>query len=323
MGEACLPESTEESTMTKSITGRYTRSMLLQLLVVVAAITAVVIWQHEFLAAVYLENQVTNLGKTINGSIGVLFFAGMVRLIQLFFGYMQEEQALEQFEKNLRTRGEPLRGIKGKTMIGSRFLTMKEIHKQGAVIDQSALAATLVAAESSRTSFLKFVNNVLILTGVFGTIVSLSIALLGATDMLGETAKSTGLETIIHGMSTALSTTMTAIIAYFVFGYFYLKLTDTLTAILGQLEELTTKRLMPQFEIGEEKILTDYSDLLRSASQMLQQAGQVMEALNVTARELQTALQSLSQDRGQSAHVMKDIRELLREGFRLQGEEQR
>lgn len=307
--------------MTESITRRYTRSMMLQLLVVIIAITGVIIWQHEFLAAIYLENQITSVGIAINGGIGILFFSGMFRLIQLFFGYMQEERALEQFEANLGTRGEPLRGIKGKTMIGSRFLAMKEIHKQGAVVDQSALAATRVAAESSRTSFLKFVNNVLILTGVFGTIVSLSIALLGATDMLGETAKSTGLETIIHGMSTALSTTMTAIIAYLFFGYFYLKLTDTQTAILGQLEELTTKRLMPQFEVGEERVLTDYSDLMRNTSQLLQQADQVMEALNVTARELQTLLQGLNQDRDQTGVAMDDIREILREGFRLQGEE--
>ena len=105
----------------------------------------------------------------------------------------------------------------------NRYKTLLDLYSRRTAINHNALASTLMAQESSYISFPKFVNNILILTGVFGTIVSLSIALLGASDMLGNINDGDGLGVVIHGMSTALSTTMTAILAYLFFGYFYLK----------------------------------------------------------------------------------------------------
>ena len=70
-------------------------------------------------------------------------------------------------------------GLPTRTLVAKRYRLLKQMTQRRAVINHSALAATLVAGEASRVSIAKFVHNVLILAGVLGTIVSLSIALLG------------------------------------------------------------------------------------------------------------------------------------------------
>ena len=58
---------------------RYARKILTQFLVLAAAIIVVVIWQQDFLYAVYAENQVTQVGLFINGGIGLLFLLESIR----------------------------------------------------------------------------------------------------------------------------------------------------------------------------------------------------------------------------------------------------
>ncbi len=88
---------------------------------------------------------------------------------------------------------------------------------------------------------------------MFGTIVSLSIALLGASDVIRATTEMGGLDMIIHGMSTALSTTMTAIFTYLFFGYFYLRLMDAQTHVVSRIESATSRQLLPRFQIEPER----------------------------------------------------------------------
>ena len=204
-------------------------------------------------------------------------------------------------------------------MVAQRFLVLKSLNRRRANINQNALAATLLASESSRNSFLKFVHNVLILTGVFGTIISLSMSLLGASDILQsggqsslETDQASGLGVMIFGMSTALSTTLTAIIAYLFFGYFYIKLTDTQTFLISKIEEVTATTLMPHLEINQDAIAKDYSDSIRSANELVKRLDESQRAYADSAKGLQDAVGSLEKQFQSAASSQPDYQELVR-----------
>ena len=296
---------------------RHAQHILVQLGVAAVAIVLVGLWQHDFLAAVYLRNQLTQVGWMINGGIVLLFGAALVRLIQSYLRYDKEEQALNLFLSNVQDRVEPGQGVARNTIIGARYRTVRELHQRRSLINHSALAAILLAEESSRSSFPKFVHNVLILTGVFGTIVSLSIALLGASEMIVGNTQIGSLGLVIHGMSTALSTTMTAILAYFFLGYFYLRLMDTQTQIIGRVEHATTTILLPRFQVQQETVIEDFSDIIRAAAALVKRLDASQSQYAETADQLNDVLTAYRDEMRKHSTRLAEITELLRDGFRL------
>lgn len=296
---------------------RYARKILTQFLVLAAAIIVVVIWQQDFLYAVYAENQVTQVGLFINGGIGLLFFAGIYQIVREFKRLESEETALNQTLSNLENKRAALEGVRAESLIANRYETLVDLHQQHAVINHSALAATVVALESSRVSFPKFVHNVLILTGVFGTVVSLSIALLGASDVIVSTTETGGLGMIIHGMSTALSTTMTAIFAYLFFGYFYLRLMDAQTHVVSSLESSTTRILLPMFQIEPEKAAEQLSQIVKTAAALVERLDQSQASYAEVAADLRNLFVSYRDEMQRNSDGLTKMTKVLREGFRL------
>ena len=296
---------------------RYARKILTQFLVLAAAIIVVVIWQQDFLYAVYAENQVTQVGLFINGGIGLLFFAGIYQIVREFRRLESEETALNQTLSNLENKRAALEGVRAESLIANRYETLIDLHQQHAVINHSALAATVVALESSRVSFPKFVHNVLILTGVFGTVVSLSIALLGASDVIVSTTETGGLGMIIHGMSTALSTTMTAIFAYLFFGYFYLRLMDAQTHVVSSLESSTTRILLPMFQIEPEKAAEQLSQIVKTAAALVERLDQSQASYAEVAADLRNLFVSYRDEMQRNSDGLTKMTKVLREGFRL------
>ena len=296
----------------------YTRNILLQILLVLGILTIAGFWQRDLITQIYLHNQVNAVGWLVNGGILLLFVCGLLELIKRFLEYRNQEQAINRFKYNISNDSEPLLGIPGNLMISERFLTLQSLSERHTEINQNALAATLLATESSRNSFLKFVHNVLILTGVFGTIVSLSISLLGASDILqssgqiniipgGDQESAKGLGTMIFGMSTALSTTLTAILAYLVFGYFYIKLTDTQTFLISKIEEVTATTLMPHLQSKPGAATLDLSDV-QSAGELIEKLGKSQEQ---TTQKLINLLESRAmEDRG-NQEMLALIREMI------------
>ena len=296
---------------------RYARKILIQFLVLAVTIIFVAIWQQDFLYAVYAENQVTQVGLFINGGIGLLFFAGIYQIVREFKRLESEETALNQTLSNLENKNAALEGVSAESLIANRYETLVDLHQQHAVINHSALAATVVALESSRVSFPKFVHNVLILTGVFGTVVSLSIALLGASDVIVSTTETGGLGMIIHGMSTALSTTMTAIFAYLFFGYFYLRLMDAQTHMVSSLESSTTRILLPMFQIEPEKAAEQLSQIVKTAAALVERLDQSQASYAEVAADLRNLFVSYRDEMQRNSDGLTKMTKVLREGFRL------
>ena len=296
----------------------YSRNVLFQFLMLSILLGFLLLINHEFLINLYIKNQVTNTGYIVNGSILTLFIIGISRLISLLLRYGIEEKALDRFIKNVRTdEALPTDRINKKSLIYNRYLSVLEISKHNVAVNHSALASTLRATESTRLSLPRFISNILILTGVFGTIISLSIALMGASDIIDSADGISGMSIVIHGMSTALSTTATAIICYLFFGYFYMKLTDVQTELLSGIEQATTLYIMPRFTYQTDSMLHEVGNLVKA----LHEAANLMARTQVDYAKAGHNLNTLTAayaDRMTRLHTdIDEIKSLLRDGFRL------
>ena len=295
------------------------RGVLVRLGVVLVLFVLLLAVNSEFLRDVYLRNQLTTIGWIVNGGILALFLLGLARLVFLLLRYMREERALQRFMRELQADpGHPPLDHGEDTLIARRYQEILLLSRGHAPINHAALASVLVAQESTAASLPKFINNTLILTGVFGTIVSLSIALVGASNVLGSAQQGSGdMGLIIHGMSTALSTTITAIVCYLIFGYFYLKLTDIQTSLLGRVEQVTAIHLLPRFAVTPDSLLQRVSGLVQS----LGEAAAVMRTLQsdhlAAITQLHSLLAVLNQRTQPMSDDLKSIRRVLHEGFRL------
>ena len=147
----------------------YITPILIQLAALAVVCLLVALWQREFLAEVYLRNQLTQVGWFITGGFVLLFLCGMYQLVRLFISYSGEEEAMAQFTDNVANGSDPEMGLAEGSIILRRYHILRDLHHRRSPVNHNALAATLLADESSRNSFPKFVQNVLILTGVFGT----------------------------------------------------------------------------------------------------------------------------------------------------------
>ena len=289
------------------------------MLVVLLIVAIIAIWQHDYLADLYIRNQVTRVGLFVNGAIAVLFIAGLSQLIRLFILYDREEKALSEFSDAIMSEDveQNLSQLPANTIIRERYQTIADFFSVRAEINHNALAATLLARETSRTSFTKFVNNILILTGVFGTIISLTVALLGASTVISDSNSLRGIDIVIHGMSTALSTTMTAILAYFLFGYFYLKLLDTQSYVLGRIEHVTATVLIPQYQAATRPAEQNLSEMLTGTVETIGKFDTFIRQIQEISAKQDEVFSNFERLTDQNMDLLRDIRGILRAGFRL------
>lgn len=282
------------------------------------AIAALIIWKIDYINTVYFRDQLTATGWIVNGAIVTLFGLGVAKIILSFLIYSREEKALLRFVRNMDSKAEDsLKGVSRRSMIARRYQTLEQLHASHTPVNQSALASTLVASESTRNSFPRFISNTLILTGVFGTIVSLSLALIGASDMLENAVNVDGMGLIVHGMSTALSTTITAIACYMFFGYFYTRLTDVQTNLISGIEQVTTTHLMPRFQMQTDNVLYEFTGLIRSLQGLVNQMVQAQSNFNNVEKNLTDTVGVFRDHVEGMNQELADIKGILRIGFRL------
>jgi hypothetical protein len=293
--------------------------ILIQLAIAVSLIVIGIGWNFDFIYSFYFENQQTQTGIIINSSIVALFFFGMLNIVYHLIRYKLEEKAIADLANNIESlKTDLLDGLAGNSIVAKRYWTLRSIRKANGAINHSALSAMLTADEGTKFGLIRYINNILILTGVFGTIVSLSIALLGASDLIDSAAGSLGgMGLVIHGMSTALSTTITAIVSYVLFGYFYTRLNDVQTHFLSGIEQLTSIYLLPQFIPANDDIVHKMGDLIKSVVNATQNLKQTQEIYHTSAMSLQETININREQIETLSSDLNDIKSVLREGFRL------
>ena len=301
------------------------------LLVLAVADAVICVLRWDVVSAIYFPDLKTVL---LNGAILLLFLLGTAQLYRGFYHYAREERRIGEYLRQ-RAQGLDSEAILDDpdedSLIAERFYTIKDLFTRGVPINHSAISAIMVADESLYQSFPRFVNNVLILTGVFGTVSSLIFALVGASDVLQTAVPGEGMGVMLLGMNTALTTTATAIVCYFVFTYFYQKLTDVQTYLLSRVEQAVLLHVIPEFAFDPETVNHQTAALIREVNGLVDRlhrsAGNVEQVVvNMDNRDAErtaalSALAAGQEQRGRTAtevaEHLRDLRELLVEGFRL------
>ena len=293
--------------------------IIIQFGVVVAVAVLLIAFNFELIYPFYFENQLTSVGITINGVILGLLIIGLGNILLNLLRYRREETAIARFVENVEAlKPDLVEGLPADSVVARRHATLRSIQHANGEINHSALAAMLNADETTRFGLIRFINNILILTGVFGTIVSLSIALLGASDLIDSADASLGgMGLVIYGMSTALSTTITAIVSYVVFGYFYTRLSDVQVHFLSGIEHLTSVYLLPQYVKSSDDIVHKMGDLIKSVIHAADRLRATQETYHDAALSLQQTIAAYQQQIDNLGLEMESIKGILREGFRL------
>jgi len=296
----------------------FSRRILFRLFVLGVIVAVILFMNYSYVNDLYIKNQLTPVGLVINSGIVLAFLLGLIKVISSLWYYMNEESALARFVRQFKDdSGKLLKGIDSKSIIARRYNTVRNLSERHVRINHGALASTLLADESTRTSFARYIGNILILTGVFGTIVSLSVALVGASNLL-EAAQDTGsMGLVIHGMSTALSTTITAILCYLFYGYFNLKLGDAQTHLLSGVEEATTVYLLPKYARDSESMLQEVSGLIHGLREAAGAMLAIQQEYAQAGNRLNEVAVDLGQQMGGTKETIDSIKQLLRDGFRL------
>ena len=293
--------------------------IIIQFFVVIGAGIALVTLNFDLIYPFYFENQLTNTGIFINSGILGLLIIGLGNIFYHLLRYRREEIAIAGFVNNVESiKIDLLEGLPADSMVVKRQLTLQSIQKSHGEINHGALAAMLNADEATHFGLIRFINNILILTGVFGTIVSLSIALIGASDLIDSANASLGgMGLVIHGMSTALSTTITAIVSYIIFGYFYTRLNDVQTHCLSGIEQLTTVYLLPRYVKASDDIVHKMADLIKSVIHATDKLKKTQDTYQEAAITLNQTITTNQQQVDQLVDEIHGIKQILRDGFRL------
>ena len=302
--------------------------MLTSLALVLVAVAGICAWRWDLVRSIYFIDAKTVI---LNGIIFLIFISGLAYLIRAYAHCRFEEKQVETFIREKETGTFSPESLPPTALITRRYETVRELHQRRVPIHHGALAAIMAAEESLHQSYPRFVNNVLILTGVFGTIVSLIFALVGATSILGTADPGKGMEVMLLGMNTALTTTATAIVCFFLFTYFYHRMTDIQNYLFGRLEEAVLVHIVPEFAFDTEAIQYKTEQLIRELRQLVAElrkgADTIQGSLEGIDRHNEATLQKAEAMIGKQDHQLdktetlliklEKIKEVLVDGFRL------
>ena len=292
------------------------KSTLIQVVIVFLVIASLIFYNITTIEGLYKSGEISKIGLIINGIIFGMFFIGMLRIVMVLFRYINEHGVLLQLTRYLKENAkDPTARLPKDSIAVNRYNAVKWVSQLGAPVNQEALAASSNAHENTRLTLIRFVHSTLILAGVFGTVVSLSMALIGAAGLLNSPEGVKEMGAIIHGMSSALSSTITAIVCFFIFAYFYLRLNDARIQVLTHIEDMTSMYLIPKITHSEEGMIRQVTDLTIALNNVANKLLMVEEQFIHAGDKLQLAVNDLH---GQvNSASIADIKELIRKGFHL------
>ncbi len=294
------------------------RRILVQMVVVLAmaVIVAVLVflWKIDAVAGVLFGDPRPLI---LNGVILLLFFLGIGQLFRAVRHYERQEIQITEFMAR-RAEGYPTEDILTEfnepSLLIERHTTIKELFGGGGPIDHGAISAIMLAGESLHLSFPRFVNNVLILTGVFGTVSSLIFALIGAADVLQTAVPGSGMGLMLLGMNTALTTTATAIVCYFFFTFFFHRFADLQTWIVSRLEHAALMYMVPDFSFEAEAVNHQTKLLVEDVRKLVAEMRQGLGGIEGAVARIDEGARARQDD---ALARLDDLRDILVEGFRL------
>ncbi len=292
------------------------KNTLIQVVVFLVLIAILILYKKDAIVSLFESGEISKIGLIINGIIFSMFFIGMFRIVMVLFRYISEHRILIQLTQYLKENAKnPTARLPDNSIAVNRYKAVKWVSQLGAPVNQEALASSTNAHENSRLTLIRFVHSTLILAGVFGTVVSLSMALIGAAGLLNSPEGVKEMGAIISGMSSALSSTITAIVCFFIFAYFYLRLNDARIQVLTHIEDMTSLYLIPRISHSEEGMIRQVTDLTIALNNVANKLLMVEEQFIHAGDKLQLAVNDLHGQVNSSS--IADIKDLIRKGFHL------
>ena len=282
--------------------------LLIQSLFLLLVVIGLLWWQQEPLHQIYWGPLKTHIGVIVNATIAALFLVAGLRALYLHGQYVKEYQATIRFQEQLDF-GLTEAGMEpdDDSLIVQRYRAVQQARRDQIDIQPVAWSGMLWGQEATRLGLIRLIQSLLILLGVFGTVASLFMALLGASDLFASPQSAAGILAVVRGMATALSTTMTAIAAYLILAFVFSRLVAGQTHVCHQIESITLHRLLTPSTV-------DPSDLPSRISELLTEMREAQQALT---RQLGSPQhQSASEQKSMLAELER-IRLALARGFRL------
>jgi len=300
--------------MRKSNAGR---EALIQMAIILPVVAGLIFWQRDFIQQIYFHGQTSSLGNILNAIIVGLFLIGVIKLIMSFLVYAREEKNIQLFVKSRQQGSEKLaRKIDEDSLIGERFMRIRDLHERNVPINHGVISSIMMAEAGRNLNFPRFVNNILILAGVFGTIISLLLALAGASDVL-DSVSGEGMELVLHGMNTALTTTATAIVAYFIYTYFFHKLLSVHATVFARLEDAVLTYIVPEFSFDEDTNNRKVHELVGELARAVQTLRADTDGIAASLQKMSDWSDKQNEQLNLLSLQLENMTVLLAKGFRI------
>ncbi len=275
--------------------------------------------QFEIIEEVYWGPLTTEIGWVVNGVIMVLFLAALLRMSALLRFYFREDRAIDAFDEQLDfgLAGDKAESLAG-TLVMQRYRALEQSRLEWEQPHQTALAGILWSQEAARLGLMRLIQNVLILLGVFGTVASLSLALIGASELFSSPENASGITLVVRGMATALSTTMAAIAAYLVLAFVASRVIAAQAHVCRRVESLTINRMLPLLSKTSGNLAQNLLHALSELQSLLAGLRDTHDALQKQALNLGEFERARLEHEAALLKQMRRINQALREGFRLQ-----